>query len=449
MNRNIVLNKNITHIFVTSIFALSCNQNIITIDDTVGELGKTNAPVSIKLDLNTGQVLAAKEGRLALVDLSDQKQIPVQLESKNNNSIAIVILPEGNPGLRRFKLIENDSTIGTDAVNAYIDSNTSQLIIEENGKRVLQYNYQTVNEKDVIRPASSKSKKIEYLNMVSGIYFDEFLKSHPSFPKDTIVTGSIYAIPRSDYIHPLYGLEGEILTNDWPDAGHPHHRGIFWAWPEVKYGTKLGDIYALQTVFSRPTGNIEFFSGPVFAEVNAENLWMWEDKEPIVRERANIRVYHSTSNSQIIDLTINLLALKDSVTIATRFTNSYGGLNIRMQTPESQYISYFTDKPNPEPISSWADFNGIFEGNTSTSGLMILQNWNNPEYPSAWVDYPGLSWVQPTFPTPNTRFPLSTTKSLTLRYRLIVHANGKPDETHSKAYWDAYNSILAPISVFH
>ena len=119
---------------------------------------------------------------------------------------------------------------------------------------------------------------------MSGLYFDEYLKSHPEFPRDTILTTSIYAVPRSDYIHPLYGLDGAMLTNDWPDAGHPHHRGIFWAWPEVEYGSKLGDIYALQTVFARPTGNIKLTDGRDYAEIDAENLWMWEDKEAIVRE---------------------------------------------------------------------------------------------------------------------------------------------------------------------
>lgn len=446
MIQNKILGKRSLYLYLAGILAFSCNQNVITIDDTGGELGRSYAPVSIKLDLDVNQILAAKEGRLALLDLEDQRQLPLQLDG-SDNSKAIIILPQGEPGTRKFKLIENNSSDGNLAINTYIDSNTSQLIIEEKGKKVLQYNYQTVYEKDVIRPASTKDIKIEYKDQMSGIYFDEYLKSHPTYPKDTVVFGSIYAVPRSNYIHPLYGIEGEMLTSDWPDAAHPHHRGIFWDWPEVRYGSKLGDIYALQTVFSRPTGQIKYTGGPVYAEIDAENLWMWEDQEPIVQERAIIRVYRSSTESQIIDLTIQLLALKDSVTLATRFTNSYGGLNIKMQTPKSQNISHFTDEANAEPVRAWADFNGIFEGNTSTSGLIILQNKNNPEYPGSWVDYPDLSWVQPTFPTPNTKFPLSTTAPLTLRYRLIVHATGKPDESTSKAAWDAYNSLLTPIAV--
>ena len=32
-----------------------------------------------------------------------------------------------------------------------------------------------------------------------------------------------------DYIHPIYGLDGEVLTEDFPED-YPHHHGIFWAW---------------------------------------------------------------------------------------------------------------------------------------------------------------------------------------------------------------------------
>ncbi|MGZ8921068.1 MAG: DUF6807 family protein, partial [Limisphaerales bacterium] len=38
---------------------------------------------------------------------------------------------------------------------------------------------------------------------------------------------------RSTYIHPLYGLDGEVLTDDFP-KDHYHHRGLFWAWPHVR-----------------------------------------------------------------------------------------------------------------------------------------------------------------------------------------------------------------------
>ncbi len=57
----------------------------------------------------------------------------------------------------------------------------------------------------------------------------------------------------------------------------------------------------------------------------------------------------------------------------------------------------------------------------------LRQHRDNPDYPGDWDEYPELAWVQPTFPASGSRYPLSTEKTLVLRYRLIVHAGGKPD----------------------
>ena len=397
-------------------YACSPQKDIVIIDDSGGILEGTNAPVSTEVNLNKQDLKAASENRLVLVEISDNEdgeEIPVQLIRKEYNSTSrlIMIMPDGKPGIRKFKLIIKETP--SPNIMKASENFDKQEIIFQSDKKVLQYNYHKVFEKDVIRPESNKNPKLVF-SKASGAYFEEYLKAHPTFPKDTVVTSSIYAVPRSDYIHPLYGLNGEMLTRDWPDGGHPHHRGIFWAWPEVEYNGQRGDLYALQRVFAHPTGNIEMISGPVYAEINAENRWMWEEKEPIVQEQASIRIYHSSNEKRVIDLTLKFLALKSNVTIATRFTNSYGGLNIRMQTPEDQEITYFTDEDNENPVRAWADFNGIFEGSNSKSGLMILQHQSNPEYPGAWVEYPNLSWVQPTFPTPNTRYPLSTENPLIL-----------------------------------
>jgi len=415
--------------------ACSNNGNVLTINDEKGVLSHTNSPVSVEAKLNTRLLTAAREGRLAVRDQSQSEGagslIPVQIGSPGDGTRSeVVFILQGNGSeMQKYKLTEQ-ATPFRKTIEANLDPATGQIMVEEEGKKILRYNYKTIYEKDVIRLPREKQEE------------------HIRIKTDTFLTTSIYAVPRSNYIHPLYGVEGEMLTRDWPDGAHPHHRGIFWAWPEVNFKNYRGDIYALQKLFARPTGKIELTSGPVFAQIEAENLWMWEDTDPIVRENVIIRVYPASSSSRIIDLTIKLDALEDSITIATRATNSYGGLNIRMMTPESQEISYFTDQPGANTVRAWSDFNGIFEGNKSLSGLMVLQHKDNPEYPGAWVEYPNLAWVQPTFPTPDTRYPLIKGKSLILRYRLITHSGGKPDVEISKARWDAFNWSFTPTNTF-
>ena len=52
---------------------------------------------------------------------------------------------------------------------------------------------------------------------------------------------------RSSYVHPLYGLDGEVITDDFP-KDHYHHRGLFWAWPHVRVGTEETDLWMLKGI---------------------------------------------------------------------------------------------------------------------------------------------------------------------------------------------------------
>ena len=54
---------------------------------------------------------------------------------------------------------------------------------------------------------------------------------------------------RSNYFHPLYDLDGNVLTEDFP-KDHIHHRGIFWAWHQVRInGTTVQDQWVNRDSF--------------------------------------------------------------------------------------------------------------------------------------------------------------------------------------------------------
>jgi len=361
------------------------------IHDKSGTLGKTNGPVETTIKLNQSQITAAHKGQLGLTELlsgtTGERVIPVQWDPSNSNaeSTVVMMMPAGEPGNRKFVLSESKTSFGVD-MQANEDPASGQFIMSDNGKPVLRYNYNTVFEKDAIDTLPANRYIVT--------------------PNDTFMTNpSIYAVPRSNYIHPLYGLDGELLTRDW-SKDHPHHRGIYWAWPEVKFGEKMGDLHALQKVFAHPTGKIKLQNGPVFAQIEAENLWIWEDQIPIVQEVAIIRAYSTTTQGRIIDLAFRFIALKDSISIARRDTKLYGGLNVRMQTPKQQEISVFADSANLKPRRVWSDLSGIFGRADKTSGLMVFQHQLNPNYPGDWIQYPELSWCQPTFPASGTRYKL-------------------------------------------
>ncbi len=284
---------------------------------------------------------------------------------------------------------------------------TGQIEISEAGRPVLRYNYRTVEPGELLAKVSANNRK--------------------------------YAVARSDYIHPLYGLNGEELTRDWA-VDHPHHRGIYWAWPEVMVGKELGDLHALQKVFARPTGKVQLASGVEYAQIEAENQWLWADREPIVNEVATIRAYRATEQGRALDLTLRFTALKEGVTLARRGTSHYGGLNIRLAQVTGQAIAMHIDPTNAAPRRAWSDVSGVFPGGRAPTGVTVLQDPRNPEYPGEYYQAPALAWCQPTFPTSGTRFALPTKQPLVLRYRIWIHAGGQPEEAAMAGIWSNFQT---------
>jgi hypothetical protein len=305
------------------------------------------------------------------------------------------------------------STVGPVAgrllMRAVRDAATGQIDIVEGEHPVLRYNYQTVQvPTGLIEQVQPNSRK--------------------------------YAQPRSNYIHPLYGPDGEVLTLDWP-PGHPHHRGIYWAWPEVRYKDQLGDLHALQRVFARPTGNIQLRNGNDYAQIEAENRWIWEDEVPIVLETTVIRAWRSGGNGRYIDLTFTFKALEDGVTLARRNTDKYGGLSARLSPIEDVRVVHHADPPEANPRRAWLDSIGIRCGGTQPVGLAVFEKAANPHYPGDFVQYPDLAWFQPTFPKAGARFALNRDAPLTLQYRLWIRCGGQVSEEEYSAQWQAYNGL--------
>jgi hypothetical protein len=293
--------------------------------------------------------------------------------------------------------VDSSEDLNTGTMQAREDPISGQLILVEAGRPILQYNYR------IIQPGA-------VLEVVT---------------KDNL----IYARPRSDYIHPLYGLNGEELTLDWP-VDHPHHRGIYWAWPEVKFGDEMGDLHALQKVFARPTGEFRLSSTAEYAEIEAENRWLWQEREPIVQELAVIRAHRTDIEGRIIDLAFYFTALQEGVSVTRRGTEHYGGLNVRLAQVADQKIEFHTDSPTSDPRMAWAQLSGIFSGSSSLTGISIFQHRANPDYPGDWVQYPELNWFQPTFPAAKSRYRIEKDETLLLRYRIWIHPDAAGVSEH-------------------
>jgi hypothetical protein len=294
-----------------------------------------------------------------------------------------------------------------------LDAETGQYRILDGDKPVLQYNYATVN--------------------VPTGYLEKVISKVHKF-----------AVPRSNYIHPLFGPEGEELTVDWsddhPSWNHPHHRGIYWAWPEVQYQGKTHDLHALQGVFARPTGKVDIRNGDDYAEIQAENKWLWEDKTPIVLEVTTIRVGADAGTGRYIDLTYKFTPLVEGVTLARRGTKTYGGLNIRMSQIKEMKLNHYADPVDAKIRAAWQSATGIWSGGTKPAVFAVFEKLDNPDYPGDYIQYPVLPWFQPTFPRKGTRYELKKDKPLVLQYRLWITAGHPPTAAQYYQQWHLYQN---------
>ena len=137
---------------------------------------------------------------------------------------------------------------------------------------------------------------------------------------------------RSSYIHPLYGLDGRVLTDDFP-ADHVHHHGLFWAWPVVRTRGLVTGNWEVRTpplrqIFSRWTIREVSVAS---AELGVENSWILDGKEKVARENVLIRVMNVEAGERRIYLQIALEAVGGPLELqgAPEGSKGYGGLCFR------------------------------------------------------------------------------------------------------------------------
>ena len=231
----------------------------------------------------------------------------------------------------------------------------------------------------------------------------------------------------NNYIHPLYNLNGDTLTEEFP-ADHPYHRGIFWAWHQLYVDNKrLGDGWTNDSISyevvkinnNKSVKNIQF---------RIEVLWSSSvalDGKPFLDERTTITVHKLESDIRKIDFEIALNALVKGLQIGgSPDQKGYGGFCARIRLSDG--ILFTSDNGPVKPVElqvkagPWMDFSGKFGFGPEISGLTILCNPGMPDYPEPWILRQKSSMQNVVFPGSN-RIEIPIGKPVVLRYRLIIH----------------------------
>jgi hypothetical protein len=241
---------------------------------------------------------------------------------------------------------------------------------------------------------------------------------------------------RSSYIHPLYGLDGETLTDDFP-RDHFHHRGLFWAWPHVRIGDRHYDHWMLQGIahrFVKWTAREADASG---ATLGLENGWFVGDTQ-VMREELRLRAWPATGDGRALDLEFTWTPLDQPVTLEGAEGKSYGGLTLRFAPRENTVITTPKGQGKDDLTVTrlpWADLSATFPGRDQPSGAAILVAPDHPDFPPEWLTrhygvlclgWPG---VKPrTFPPD---------QPIRCRYRVWIH-RGAPDQKRIQQEFEAF-----------
>ncbi len=236
---------------------------------------------------------------------------------------------------------------------------------------------------------------------------------------------------RSNYIHPLYGLDGEVLTEDFPDD-HLHHRGVFWTWHQVLIGdVRAGDPWLAKN-FSWDVQESAALAGGDGVRVRLH--WKSPDfrggAEAILEEITTVRAHRAEGGARKIDFEIRLAPLHDDFRLGgSEDDKGYGGFSLRVKMlPDLTFAA--ANGPvaagrNAVDAGAWMDFSGAFGSGGAKSGVAVLVHPSSIGYPQPWIirALPMKSMQNPVWPG---RGPLPLTKGeeVVLRYRLVVHRGG-------------------------
>ena len=235
---------------------------------------------------------------------------------------------------------------------------------------------------------------------------------------------------RSNYFHPLYDLDGTVVTEDFP-ADHIHHRGIFWAWHQVRIdGVDVQDQW----------GNRDSFwtvqDARIASDARSASLALrvvWESprftdargqRRPFVEERSLTRVHRAEGTIRKIDFHQQLTALVDGVEIGgSDDAKGYGGFSFRIVMPPD---IRFTGKQgvvapieNAVGASPWMDVSGTY-GTSGKSGLTVLTHPSTDGFPQPWILRARGSMQNAVYPGRQpTAIPRD--RPVILRYRLVLH----------------------------
>lgn len=366
-------------------------------------------PLNIEVDSPKGQALVAGQ-QLTLVEAGYPDNRPVVqavplvtaegLAAEGKTALVATIAAGERVGKdRRFKLVATEKPANVPGEMTVMDGGDKSVQVNDGDQPVLVYNFGVITNEKV--PESDHRRS------------------------------------RACYVHPVYGLRGEQLTDDFP-RDHYHHHGIFWTWPHVAVDGQEHDLWAGNTIRQKFGKWLAKESGPAAAVIGVENGWFVGEKQ-VMTERVWLRVYGAAADARAVDIDLTLIPADKPVTLWGAAGKSYGGLTMRFKPPAERGPETVITTPSgptsrdlTTTILRWADYTSKFDGRDTASGAAIFVAPTHPDYPPEWLlRYYGPLCVGWPGVYPET---LEPGKPVRLSYRVWIHKNAVGTSALNRAY---------------
>ncbi|MDD4108438.1 MAG: PmoA family protein [Prolixibacteraceae bacterium] len=246
---------------------------------------------------------------------------------------------------------------------------------------------------------------------------------------------------RCHYFHPVWGLDGNIISEDFP-ADHLHHRGIFWAWHQLWIdGKRIGDTWALKN-FEQKVTDTHFSNSGKAGVLRTEVDWKSDNwikdgqKVPFLKETSTITIHPEKRKYRRIDFEISLLALEKNLTIGgSEDEKGYSGFSVRVILPEDILFSGPSGVVEPKltavESTGYINISGSMGAGGKKAGVVVLDHPENPGYPQPWILRSQKSMQNAAFPG-NKVVEIPTDKPMVLKYSVLVYKGLMQDKQIKK-----------------
>lgn len=249
---------------------------------------------------------------------------------------------------------------------------------------------------------------------------------------------------RANYLHPLYGLSGAVLTQDFP-GDHRHHRGVFWTWHQLFADSlRVGDPWLCEGL--RWEVKVEETQARRRrASLQAQVYWLADATAPeaapdtLLREDLRIQIRQRSNNIRTIDFDVTLHALVPGIRIGgSEDAKGYGGFSVRLNTDTPLSFSNGEGSVQPQKTAvaagGWVRAEGVFNAllPEQTAVVMMCEPEQLPQF-QGWILRKANSMQNPAFPG---RQPIAIPMDEPLRFRnrLLLHRGPLKDKKVARYY---------------